>query len=588
MYYIDATTFTAATVVCTDPELLTPAPDGYYSINGLVRQQLNGVLQFPVACPDCKGYEKPVEGELLLDLYPGAVAAYSLRLLDTAYTGDVIRVRRASDSAEQDIGFDVDGDLDTSALATFCAGTNGFVTTWYDQSGGGNDATQTTTANQPKIYDSVTGVDLDNAKPSISYDTTDILQASIAISHVPLSVFIVQSGPATQADITFDLGTTSSGLEYTRLQSNAGAGQVQQIVVRSVANGIASTSVSDDFDQGLVTIISRAVDDRSIGVNGGTFVNLSTSVTTVNSTFLKLGGQPTEQIKQQEIILYPSDQSANRAAIEANINEFYGIYWDGSQLSLLDSYPSAAVAYSLRALNSAYTGPLIRVRRASDNAEQNILATYDGELNVNALAAFCAGTNGFIVRWYDQSGSGNDAVQATTANQPKIYDSATGVVTENGKPAFETDGTDDVLTTAGVNCASNFQLALVGATLSGGFGYFTNLASSDDGIEILNFGTSYRFSIEGNDDTIAITLGNQSVAMFAYDGTSKIYSINGTENVDALTTTVSVSAGLEFGKRIGSSPVNAVYQEFVLWNSDTHISNRAAIEANINAFYSIY
>ena len=267
---------------------------------------------------EAPAYEGP------LDVVPGAAVALSAaRLLRSSYTGAAINVRRASDNAVQDIGFDGDGELDRSALATFCAGTDGFVVRLYDQSGNGNDLVQGTTANQPKVYDSVTGVDLDNAKPSISYDTTDILEASIAISHVPLSVFIVQSGPATQADITFNLGTTSSAAEYTRLQSNAPS--VQQLVVRSVADGIAAKAVADDFDQGLITIISRAVDDRNIGVNGGTFENLTTSVTTVNSTFLKLGGQPTELIKQQEVIVYTSDQSANRAAIEANIATFYGI-----------------------------------------------------------------------------------------------------------------------------------------------------------------------------------------------------------------------------------------------------------------------
>jgi hypothetical protein len=78
----------------------------------------------------------------LLADYPGAAAAYSLRLLDTDYTGSAVRVRRASDNAEQDIGFDGNGDLDTTALATFCSGTDGFVKTWYDQANS-NDATQT-------------------------------------------------------------------------------------------------------------------------------------------------------------------------------------------------------------------------------------------------------------------------------------------------------------------------------------------------------------------------------------------------------------------------------------------------------------
>ena len=79
----------------------------------------------------------------LLDDYSGAAAAYSLRLLSSTYTGYAIRVRRASDNAEQDIGF-VNNELDTSTLTSFCSGTNGFVKTWYDQSGNGNDATQTT------------------------------------------------------------------------------------------------------------------------------------------------------------------------------------------------------------------------------------------------------------------------------------------------------------------------------------------------------------------------------------------------------------------------------------------------------------
>ena len=42
---------------------------------------------------------------LLLDTYPNAAVAYSLRKLRTAYTGAAIRVRRSSDNAEQDIGF---------------------------------------------------------------------------------------------------------------------------------------------------------------------------------------------------------------------------------------------------------------------------------------------------------------------------------------------------------------------------------------------------------------------------------------------------------------------------------------------------
>jgi hypothetical protein len=88
---------------------------------------------------------------LLLDDYPNAAAAYSLRKLRTAYTGSAIRVRRSNDNSEQDIGFTSSGDLDTGALKTFVSSNSATVTTWYDQSGNARNATQTTAANQPEI-----------------------------------------------------------------------------------------------------------------------------------------------------------------------------------------------------------------------------------------------------------------------------------------------------------------------------------------------------------------------------------------------------------------------------------------------------
>ena len=92
-------------------------------------------------------------GGLLLDTYTGATAAYSTDKLRTSYSGSCMRVRRSSDNTEQDIGFS-GNEIDTASLKTFVGtgGTDdGFIVTYYDQSGSGNDATQTTSANQPMI-----------------------------------------------------------------------------------------------------------------------------------------------------------------------------------------------------------------------------------------------------------------------------------------------------------------------------------------------------------------------------------------------------------------------------------------------------
>jgi hypothetical protein len=105
----------------------------------------------------------------LLDFYPNAAAAYSLRRLSGTYQGSAIRVRRSSDNTEQDIGFNSNGNLNTSALLAFSGVGSGFVTTWYDQSGNANNATQTTAANQPQIV-SNGGVVLDNGKATIAFD----------------------------------------------------------------------------------------------------------------------------------------------------------------------------------------------------------------------------------------------------------------------------------------------------------------------------------------------------------------------------------------------------------------------------------
>ena len=56
---------------------------------------------------------------LLLDLYPNASVAYSLRKLRTAYSGSAIRVRRAVDNTEQDFVFDINGDLDVAGIESF-------------------------------------------------------------------------------------------------------------------------------------------------------------------------------------------------------------------------------------------------------------------------------------------------------------------------------------------------------------------------------------------------------------------------------------------------------------------------------------
>jgi hypothetical protein len=89
----------------------------------------------------------------ILDAFPGAQAAYGLRLLRSTYTGSCLTVRRSSDNATRNIGF-YRYTVDTQAILDFVGSGNGFVTTWFDQSTNGVNVSQGTAASQFNIVTS--------------------------------------------------------------------------------------------------------------------------------------------------------------------------------------------------------------------------------------------------------------------------------------------------------------------------------------------------------------------------------------------------------------------------------------------------
>lgn len=110
-----------------------------------------------------------------LDDAPNAIAAFSFRKLRAAYAGSAVRLRRSSDSTEQDIGFSGD-DFDSASAAAFVGAGSGFVTTWYDQSGNSNDATQSTVGNQPQwtTQDSLNWASFDGTNDILITPTIDM------------------------------------------------------------------------------------------------------------------------------------------------------------------------------------------------------------------------------------------------------------------------------------------------------------------------------------------------------------------------------------------------------------------------------
>ena len=237
----------------------------------------------------------------------------------------------------------------------------------------------------------------------------------------------------------------------------------------------------------------------------------------------------------------------------------------------MDEYNGAAIAVSFRLLRSDYYGNCITVRRASDNATQNI-GFVDGELDVASLETFCSGTDGFVTTWYDQSGNGNDATQTTASAQPQIVSSGS-VILENGKPTLDFDSTDDSLELSNVSSVKT----LVDVTTATGI----YLGSNSNYFAHLN---NFRLRIPPTNYDFAPKTNNQKVSFFSYDGSTATQSYDGgTESNNSFTNVLSVASIGRFGTVYTGNEI----QEIIIYQDDKN-DEQSGIENNINDYYNIY
>ena len=241
----------------------------------------------------------------LLDTYSGAAAAYSLRQLSSTYSGNAIKVRRASDNAEQDIAFS-NNELDTATLETFASGTDAFVTTCYDQSGNGNDMTRTSAANQPKIVSN--GV-------SLGY----IEQAS--------AIFLTSTLLMTQNSLYTYFGVVQS-YEKAIYIPVVDAGN-NSVGYAAVSQDGSSTIGANNFSEG-----NRYQNGSLIGATWGDMYSATSSFSAI-SAYVQKAGSPDaflasgtsigayNQSRLKEVILYPN-QTIDRSGVENNIITHYG------------------------------------------------------------------------------------------------------------------------------------------------------------------------------------------------------------------------------------------------------------------------
>jgi len=243
------------------------------------------------------------------------------------------------------------------------------------------------------------------------------------------------------------------------------------ILTRPISGGAGggSVSVAAYSDSGFTNPITSAdIGDtiyvRAENVSGITpveylfvFVDSSDNATviyqgaTANSSWLVIG-----DLGNGELYAFATEDAAEPKSWIGESSAFELTGFEG----VLDAYPNNNVwAGGQIALRFAFSDPLIRYRRLSDNAEgdfSRITAVIPARITDNSilsngspssndgdlLSDFVSGTNAFSSVLRDQTTNGNNATQSTAAYQPKVVNVG-NLILGNSRPVLEFDGTDD-------------------------------------------------------------------------------------------------------------------------------------------------
>ena len=254
---------------------------------------------------------------------------------------------------------------------------------------------------------------------------------------------------------------------------------------------------------------------------------------------------------------------------------------------------SPTAAWGLKKLISTATLSL-RIRRSSDNAEQDIGFTGNA-LDTTALASFVGANSGFVVTFYDQTGNTRHATNATSAQQPMLVNAGSYL----GELVF--DGTNDRLTAPAITMGTpylGFYAKMKQANAETNRCYFDNSNSGTASQSALLYvSTPNRWYMQSRNAAadlgqLRFTVSNITTAMIvnatwdrtlALTSEMKLWRNGASETVDA---NIGVDQTGNFGNNVvtlgaatdGTLPSNGAYESCALYNADT-----AAIRTAISA-----
>ena len=277
----------------------------------------------------------------------------------------------------------------------------------------------------------------------------------------------------------------------------------------------------------------------------------------------------------------------------------------GSWVAPLDALPSPASAFSVRRLLTSYTGPLMQIRRSSDNTIQDIGLTFSGNLNTAALTTFCGANSCYVSKWYDQSGNGRDSIQTTTANQPRIVNAgAQELLSTRAGIKFIKSSSTRLITSPAPLLSYPIQTSIIAKVDGSSSGAFIKLGGPNDGIGIgignpwfenvgLNLVT-LKEQIVWMPTSVTITTGVPNVYSFMvpaggaastlHYNQTPVSILSGSTN-SALSPTTALYIGGYIAAGSENRYTDATIGEVLLFGSTFSNTDRQTLEANQKAYY---
>lgn len=274
--------------------------------------------------------------------------------------------------------------------------------------------------------------------------------------------------------------------------------------------------------------------------------------------------------------------------------------------TVLSPFENASAAYSMRIPSgSSYNGNLIRVRRSSDNAEQDfgaVSADSNGNkwLDTTSILAFCGAGNGNITKWYDQSGNGRNLIETFVNAQPVIVIS--GVLqTFNSTPCINMFGNRG-LTTPSFSCGVSRFTA--NSVFSGGLSPFRRIvsvisdadsfdASSNTSVAAILRTSNFLgiWSYRNGVASTSVAMGSSGIVTNSYDATGAHNSVNGSAQNTSVFSETSLGANVKLmlaGSSIGGGyGMTGTISEVLWFHSQLETIDKQRLEISQSIAYGI-